>query len=225
MDDDPTDPHEDAALRAFRQMQDEARERHAELMEKLAAAPDYAPTLAVIGKSVDWLVERTNNALTVDDVMAQVAETTAEIIQQDRETLAEARSAMLDSRKAMDASRETHIRETQRVRSVRDQTIQNRRWLAAGVAAGAVAMMVLPGMLARAAPSGWQLPERLAARMLRLSMGDAGMHMLVVANPRAATEIVEGARLMWENREVIAKCRAGGRKAGAVVICRINLST
>jgi ElaB/YqjD/DUF883 family membrane-anchored ribosome-binding protein len=179
----------------------------------------------VIGKSVDWLVERTNNALTVDDVMAQVAETTAEIIQQDRETLAEARSAMLDSRKAMDASRETHIRETQRVRSVRDQTIQNRRWLAAGVAAGAVAMMVLPGMLARAAPSGWQLPERLAARMLRLSMGDAGMHMLVVANPRAATEIVEGARLMWENREVIAKCRAGGRKAGAVVICRINLST
>ena len=117
----------------------------------------------------------------------------AERIQPDRAALIDPRTAMLDSRKAMDASREIHIREAQRIRSVCDQTTQDRRWLIAGLSTGAVAMMVLPGMLARADPFGWQLPGRIAARMLQLLLADAGTHLLLAANPRAATEIV-GAR-------------------------------
>lgn len=72
MDDDSRDTTDDAALQAFRQMQEDARERHAEVMGMLADTPDYAPSLAVIQKALDFLVERGTHPLTVEEVMEQV---------------------------------------------------------------------------------------------------------------------------------------------------------
>lgn len=150
-------------------------------------------------------------------------ETTTDLSQPAREAMAEARTAMLESCKAMETSREAHVRESERARSVRDQVRHNHRRMAAGIAAGAIAMMILPGMIAHVAPANWLLPERLAARTLRLSFADAGLHLLVVANPLAATEIMQGAQILFANREAIAKCRSKGRQADKVLSCRITL--
>ncbi len=223
MDDDSRDTTDDAALQAFRQMQNEARERHAELMTRLAEAPDYAPSLAVIQKALDFLVERGTHPLTVEEVMEQVVETTTDLSQPTRDAMAEARTAMLESCKVMEASREAHVRESERVRSARDQARQNHRRMAVGAVAGAIGMMILPGLIAHVAPASWLLPERLAARTLRLSFADAGLHLLVAANPLAATEIVQGAQILFANREAIARCRSKGRQADKVLSCRITL--
>lgn len=223
MDDDSRDTTDDAALDAFRQMQEDARKRHAELMGRLGEAPDYAPSLAVIQKALDWLVERNTDPLTVEEVMAQVVETTTQLSEPNREALAEARTAMLESCKAMEASRQSHVRESERARSVRDQARQNRRRMAVAAVAGAIGMMILPGMIAHVAPASWLLPERLAARTLRLPLADAGRHLLVVANPLAATEIIQGAEVLFANREAIAKCRSKRRQADAPLSCRITL--
>tara|TARA_R110000868_G_scaffold89729_3_gene249623 strand:+ start:6063 stop:6746 length:684 start_codon:yes stop_codon:yes gene_type:complete len=223
MDDDSRDMTDDAALQAFRQMQEEARERHAEVMSRLGDTPDYAPSLAVIQKALDFLVERGTHPLTVEEVMEQVVETTTDLSQPTRDALAEARAAMLESCKAMEVSREAHVRESERARSVRDQARQNHRRMAVGAVAGAIGMMILPGMIAHVAPANWLLPERLAARTLRLSIADAGLHLLVVANPLAATEIVQGAQILLANREAIARCRSKSRQGDATLSCRITL--
>lgn len=223
MDDDGRDTTDDAALQAFRQMQEDARERHAELMTRLAEAPDYAPSLAVIQKALDFLVERGTHPLTVEEVMEQVVETTTDLSQRNREAMAEACTAMLESCKVMEASRELYGRESERARTVRDQVRQNRRRMVVGAVAGAIGMMILPGLVARVAPATWLLPERLAARTLRLSLADAGVHLLVAANPLAATEIVQGAQILFANREAIARCRSKGRQADATLSCRITL--
>ncbi|MFC3430529.1 DUF6118 family protein [Sphingobium sp. Ndbn-10] len=201
----------------------EVRERHAELMHRLADAPDYAPSLAVIQKTLDWIVEQYANPLTADDVLKRVAETTARMDRPNRAALKAARADMIEISNAMNASREAHLLGAERARTIRMQTRQCRQWLVSGLVAGGMLMMVAPGMLARAAPSRWLLPERLAARALRLPMADAGRHLLVAANPLFAYEIVEGARLMVKNRDKIAKCRNARPKAD-VVTCKITVS-
>lgn len=223
MDDDPAHPYEDAALQAFRQMQEEARERHSELIARLAEAPDYASSFALIQKTLDWIVEQYATGLSVEDILKKVTLTASKMDRPDRDALKQATLDMLESARAMEESRQAHVRGLQRAPQIHEQTRQCKRWLIAGLAGGAMAMTILPGMVARIAPTSWLLPERLAARTLRLSIADAGRHMLVAAYPNAAAEILGGAEFMLDNRDAIAKCRGPARKNGGKVACKLKV--
>lgn len=62
----------------------------------------------------------------------------------------------------------------------------------AGAFAGMLVWAVLPGMLARALPERWNLPEWMAARTIGAGEEEAGLRLLVAARQRMPTEAVQG---------------------------------
>lgn len=67
---------------------------------------------------------------------------------------------------------------------------RQNRWLVggafAGMIAGIILWSVLPGEIARALPASWDVPEKMAARLMRMDMKEAGQRLVAVAHLRAA---------------------------------------
>lgn len=68
---------------------------------------------------------------------------------------------------------------------------QNRWLVGSGLICGLAGMLlcsVLPGEIARALPAKWDMPEKMAARTLRLDMREAGKRLLAEANRHETSE-------------------------------------
>src|SRR3546814_2682803 len=66
---------------------------------------------------------------------------------------------------------------------------------------------LLAGLIARAMPDSWQLPERMATRALaEPTLWDAGTHLMQRASPASWEGIVAAANLARDNRETIEAC-------------------
>lgn len=71
-----------------------------------------------------------------------------------------------------------------------DRQWQHRLWCVAGGAVGGILLWsALPGMVARALPESWHVPEWMAARTMGLAMPVAGERMLRVAHPDIRTAV------------------------------------
>ena len=81
------------------------------------------------------------------------------------------------------------------------------------------------GGIARAMPESWQWPEKMAARTLRMSMWEAGRHLLIVDSPESWNALVEGWNVMRDNRKTIEGCRKTAAKAGEPVRCTIRIAS
>ena len=60
--------------------------------------------------------------------------------------------------------------------------------------------MILAGPIARTLPARWLLPERMAARSLRMPMWESGQRLMASASPSAFAVIAAGDRLIARNR-------------------------
>src|SRR3546814_7554978 len=75
------------------------------------------------------------------------------------------------------------------------------------VVLGIVLYALLAGLIARAMPDSWQLPERMATRALaEPTLWDAGTHLMQRASPASWEGIVAAANLARDNRETIEAC-------------------
>lgn len=113
------------------------------------------------------------------------------------------------------------------VRSARSAEEQ-RRWLhwtaAGGLLAGVLLWSLVPGLIARTMPESWRLPERMAARTLRLDMWGAGERMLAQDEPERWQTALYANRIVQENREAIIACRRAAERLGQPARCVVAIS-
>jgi hypothetical protein len=186
--------------------------------------PDYQPTLAntekillALTQRVDAIAKSPAMTLTPENMggrlNAAVAEATRELRNQVQATDTVLKGAARDL--------------SGLVASARRGDEQNR-WLIwtgfGGVVFGILLYALIAGLIARAVPDSWQLPERMATRALaEPTMWDAGTHLMQRASPASWEGIVAAANLARDNRETIEACRTSATKAKKAVRCTIEV--
>ncbi|MET4897639.1 DUF6118 family protein [Sphingomonadaceae bacterium jetA1] len=191
-------------------------------------APDYTETLGQIAVRLDQhrdaintLAKRPAMTLTVTTIAEQIVEAANEDRKADAMTIR-------DARDGLDAATAEIARLSRTARTADEQT-RHVRWLVGYAVAGTIlAMMIVPGMVARSLPAGWLLPERMTARMLRLDRWQAGERLLATADPERWQGVVAADRIVQDNRDAIIACRTAAaklRKSPRLVTCPIRIGT
>jgi hypothetical protein len=106
---------------------------------------------------------------------------------------------------------------------------QQRRWLlwttGCGLLAGILLWSFLSGIVVRALPEGWHLPEQMAANIVGgPTMWSAGIRLLHADNPQAWAALDRAAVILRENREAIETCERETAQTTKLVRCTINIS-
>jgi len=188
-------------------------------------APDYSETLGVIANNITATAQRVDAlmgspalALTPEQLNRQIVEVGTAGRSEDRRTIAAARQVIEDVATKLGRQLESHV-------MAEDQ--RRRLWQVglAGLAAGMVLWAILAGGLARALPASWLLPERMAARSLRMPMWEGGQRLMRAGNAPAFAGVLAGNRLVVANREILEACRKQAAKTEKAVRCTIEIGT
>ena len=67
------------------------------------------------------------------------------------------------------------------------------------------------------------MPERMAARSLRMPMWEGGQQLMRAASPESFAVVLAGNRLATANRETLEACRKQAAKANKAVRCVIEV--
>jgi hypothetical protein len=219
----------DAAAEAFARLEREmALMRRA--VEHLATEradiviPDYSKTLvsmtgnlASLDRSVKSMADMPALQITPED-MGKRIEQTARSARSDYEaTIQQWRAAAYGLELGVSEALGSAIKHEAQIR-------RERQFFAAGAAVAALLMTFLPGIVARELPASWQLPERMARRIVDApSIIDAGVHLIRSADPRLWAAIEEAAALSDANPEAIKRCKAAARKTKRPVSCLVRV--
>ncbi len=152
------------------------------LAAERVSAPDYSETLGELSKGVTVAVGRLGKVLTSPalalspaEVARQIAAAGDEARRQDRAALTQAQEGLRRATGDLDGW----------IDRARLASAQNWRLLQvalAGLLVGAILGVLLPGVVARAAPERWAWPERMAAHVLRRDLWSAGERLLQTAD-------------------------------------------
>lgn len=82
---------------------------------------------------------------------------------------------------------------------------------------------VVPTRIAQLVPESWHWPEQRAAEVLRRGPWDAGMRLLLVADPARVRALDEAAGLSAHNADALADCRTRAAQSKISVKCRIEV--
>nr|WP_235399118.1 DUF6118 family protein [Sphingomonas sp. SRS2] len=186
--------------------------------------PDYQPTLANTEKILLALTQRVDT-IAKSPAMKLTPETMGERVNASVASAAgELRNLVHSAKSTLDgAARDL----SGLVASARCGDEQNR-WLIwtgfGGVVFGILLYALIAGLIARAMPDSWQLPERMATRALaEPTLWDAGTHLMQRASPASWEGIVAAVNLARDNRETIEACRTSAVKAKKPVRCTIEV--
>jgi hypothetical protein len=218
------DPGGDDATRAF----NEVRDRLAGLTRavdsmagewKALAIPDYQPTLekmadtlAANGETLDTLSEMPALRMGHDELGAAIINAGKNARAEDHNAIAAATATMESEAKALRAALAT-------ARSATDQRKLIHRFAVGAFLSGALFWSISGGFGARLIPESWHLPERMAARTLRLDRWEAGQRLMETANADAWNRIRNAARIESANRQAIERCAATAARRRAEVPC------
>lgn len=166
----------DEAARAFDDLRAEvslmrrATERLAAERAEGSHAADYSETLGVISQNlsgtaqrVDALVKSPALSLTPEETSRQISAASFDARREDHRLFLAAKQGMDEVATRLRHQLESHVMADEQRR---------RLWQVglAGLVAGMVLWAILAGPIARILPSSWLLPERMAARTLRMPM-------------------------------------------------------
>ncbi|UYV15941.1 DUF6118 family protein [Porphyrobacter sp. ULC335] len=223
----PTDADIDPAAAAFTRLEEEmALMRRA--VQQLAAEradiviPDYDPTLKEMAKQLG-AVGGYLKAMTAHPAMQLTPETVADRIAVAAQSARRAdQDQIVQSRTELQyATRELRAI-TNTVRTSADQRAIVLRTAIAGALAGALIWSFMPGTIARALPDSWQLPERMAARMVDApTVAEAGVRLIRSQDPVGWKAMQFGAQIETQNREALSACKTKAEKTGAPVRCSV----
>ena len=220
---------EDEAAQAFESLRAEVSLMR-RAVEQLAAeraegghAPDYSETLGVISQNlsataqrVDALVKSPALSLTPEETGRQIDAASFAGRREDQRLFLAARQGM----------EEVAARLGRQLHSHTEAGEQRRRLWQVGLAclaAGMVLWAILAGPIARIMPASWLLPERMAARSLRMPMWEGGQRLMRAASPESFGGVLAGNRLATANRETLEACRRQAAKAKKGVHCTIEV--
>ena len=181
---------EDEAAQAFEGLRAEVSLLR-RAVERLAAeraddghAPDYSETLGVIANNitataqrVDALVKSPALSLTPEEMNRQIGAAGSAGRTEDRRVIAAARQTIEEIATKLGRQLESHVMADEQRR---------RLWRVglAGIAIGMAVWAILAGPIVREFPPSWLLPERMAARTLRMPMWEGGQRLMKVGDPR-----------------------------------------
>lgn len=226
----PPDEDIDPAAAAFTRLQEEmALMRRA--VQQLAAEradiiiPDYDSTLkemaeqlGAVGGYLKGMTAHPAMQLTPETVGDRIAVAAQSARRADQDQIVQSRTELQHATRELRAITNT-------VRTSADQRANVVRTAIAGALAGALVWSFLPGAIARALPDSWQLPERMATRMLDAPTAtEAGIRLIRSQNPQGWQAIQLGARLEEQNREALSACKAKAAKSGTQVRCSVMVS-
>lgn len=229
MDNDGEEAGEGGAIRAFEGLRGElALLRRA--VERLAAeraddcrAPDYSETLGLIANNitatayrVDALVKSPALSLTPEEMDRQIGAAGSVGRTEDRRVIAAARQTIEEVATRLGRQLESHV-------MADEQRRQLWRVGLAGIAAGMVVWAILVGPIARVLPASWLLPERMAARSLRMSMWEGGQRLMWAGDRQAFASVLAGKRLVTANHKALEACQTQAGKIGKAVRCAIDV--
>lgn len=225
----PTEPEteEDSAAQAFARL-DGRIAMMARAVEHLAAErasidiPDYSATLGQMNARLAAAAQ----------ALAEIAGKPA--MRLTPEALAARMNAAAEKSRATDhatlrEAREAHENATRAIRGVVGvlQGVREQRrclvWSAGtGLLVGCVLWSMLPGIVIRAFPANWHLPESMAAHMIgEPSLWDAGARMMKAGDPAAWRRILSAANMQRENLDKITACERAAAKTGKLDGCPI----
>ncbi|KEZ16890.1 hypothetical protein CP98_03862 [Sphingobium yanoikuyae] len=215
-------PPMDPATRAFTELKGElALLRRA--VEHVAAEkadieiPDYSNTLAKLSKSVIAIERAPALQMTPEEFQSQIEAAAALARREDQAAITELKRELADTRRDLRATIGTAA-------TIAQQERDRWRWAGGGFVAGCLAWAVLPGFVARIAPTDWHWPERLAARTVREpTLWQAGIRIMQADSPQAWQFIADAAELRRDNHEAIDACEQQAVKAKQPVRCTIRV--
>jgi hypothetical protein len=224
------DDHEpDAAVEAFEQVRGElalmrrAVERLAAERAEMPAIPDYSETLGRMAKALNATMQNVG-------VLAKAAEdNVAPRYVADRIVAAGAHARDEDRRLIVTAGDAMNraSRELQGVTGSALEDAQQRRrvvWTGiGGIVVGMILWAVLAGTVARSMPAGWQWPEKMATRTLRLEPWEAARRLASVSRPETWNAMLEGAIIVQDNRIAVSRCAKSAARKRAAVPCSLNI--
>ena len=163
-------------------------------VEGLTAAreriPDYDPTLGSMSEALkaslahlDRIERSPAVRLSPDAMVAEIVKASAVARAEDVRLLREAGNTLSHAIGRVDGI----VERGQSVEGHKRRLIQTG---VGGLVLGMLVWAVLPGAVVRSLPRSWAMPERMAARMLRLDMWDAGQAMMAKADPERRRQIV-----------------------------------
>jgi len=220
----PLDPElePDPATRAFARLEGEMAlmRRAVEHMATEKAEidiPDYSNTLAEMAKRLVAIEDKPAMQMAPEDFASRMQ--------------AAAKQARRDDHIALADAQREHIDAVRTLRALVGDAVsfneQRRRlkWVAGGgLLAGMLLWAVLPGVIARALPTSWHLPERIAARTVGApTLWEAGTWIMRADSPEAWRAIADAADIRRDNREAIDACEQQAAKANQPVRCTIRI--
>lgn len=183
------------------------------LAAERAAAPDYSETLGEISKGVSVLGGRLGRvmtspalALSPAEVGRQITAAGDEVRRQERAALSQAQDGLRRAMSDLDGW----------IDRARLASVQNWRLLQVslrGLLVGAVLGVMLPGVVARAAPQRWAWPEKMAAHVLRQDLWSAGERLLQTANAQSWQDGRDGRAIVAQNRDALRSCARDAQPA------------
>jgi hypothetical protein len=223
------DDEPDAAADAFARLEGEvAMMRRA--VERLSTekadidVPDYSDTLGEMARHLDTLSTATA-ALSRKPAMDLTPETMAQRIQQVARQAHESDQARISAAEQRYDKAAYELRGIiGTIRAVREQREYLLWTLCGGMFLGCLLWAILPGMIARALPESWHMPEKIATRVLREpSIWEGGVRLLRTGSPQAWRAISDAAEMRQQNREKIEACEKAAHKAQKPVRCTIKV--
>ena len=190
-------------------------------------APDYSETLGVIANNitataqrVDALLKSPALSLTPHEIGQQILEVGVASRSEDRRAIGAARQMIEEVATRLGRQLESHTMAKDqhcRVRQV------GRNVGSTALVAGALLWAIFAGPIARFMPTSWLLPERMAARSLRMPMWGGGQRLMRAGDPQAFVGVLAGNRLVTANRDLLEGCRKRAGKAGTAVWCTVKV--
>jgi hypothetical protein len=210
------DEPQDAAAEAFEALGAEVAQLRMALKGLPTTAPDYTPTLAAIAQSLAAMEAHPALRLTPDALASQVRQASEAAQQQGRRELANAVQRV-------DAAGAVMERLAERQRTGREQVRQVGIMTAVGAVAGIIVWVCFSGPIARALPTGWSVPERMAAATLRMDRWEAGERLMSTADRARWTGVAAADHLWRTNSEALSSCARSAEKTGKAQRCAVVL--
>lgn len=178
---------------------------------------DMAKRLGAISRGINTIADHPAMQLTPDSLGTRIEAVAESARRSDHDKIRQARADMDHATRDLRSL-------TAQARTAGEHRQQLFQVAGGCVLAGILLWSFLPGTIARAMPDSWNLPERIATRMVGASsIWDAGARMMQAGDPQAWNALLHAADIQRDNREAIEACRKSATTSRQPVRCTVRI--
>jgi len=220
-------PETDPAAQAFTRLAEKVALLEAAIAGLAArrdATPDYSETLGEIAalldnlrNAINTLARRPAMTLTPDEMARQIAAAGKAVRAEDSAAIGQA-SDRIDHAAS-------NIERLMGTITIAHEQRRRLAWAAgSGLLAGILLWSFLPGVILRALPQGWHMPESMAVHIIgEPTLWEAGARLMRADSPQAWEGLKTADQIWRDNRDAIAGCERTIAKAKQPVRCTIMI--